>query len=183
MLKFPSGWAAADVASSASAATSTLAPIALVRNWLLLAMGHLHAAGRPPPERRERLPGDVGVAHVKVWVSGQRAGQILPRLITLAERCMDQAGVKIQPGVPGSELQRFADRCPGFRGSAILDEGPGQQVVGVDIAPHAQLALRQLERPREIDVVVGVEVRQLAAVENLVQRVEMADVFDEVVLL
>src|SRR4030095_10921333 len=170
-------------ATSTSAATSALAPIASVRGRLLLVTGHLPAARRPTLERRERLPCHVGVEHMKVRIVGQRTGQILARPVWFAERRMDQAGMKVQPSVLGPELQGLADPRPVFRVSPILDEWPGQHVVGVDVTPQAQLALCHLERPPEIDPAIGIEVRQLAAVEDLVERVEAADVFDEVVLL
>src|SRR4030095_5666154 len=170
-------------ASTSAAATSALAPIAPVRSQLFMATVHLPAARRPPLERRARLACHVGMEHVKVRIVGQRSGQILARPVWFPERRMDQAGMKVQPGILGPELQSLADRGPASRGSAILDECPGQHVVGIDVTPQAQLALRHLERPPEIDPAIGIEVRQLAAVEDLVERVEAADVFDEVVLL
>ena len=52
-------------------------------------------------------------------------------------------------------------------GVSVLEEGPGQSVVAVDILALLQVLPRELQRPRQVAVMVGVEEGEHAAVLGL----------------
>ena len=96
---------------------------------------------------------------------------------------MDHAGVKKQLRIMGSELERFMDRFPRRFQLAVSVQVPGQDIVGVNIAPVVQFPPGQLQAFFRFHVVIGVKISELAVVESLIERVEPANVFDQCILL
>src|SRR5262249_44178765 len=122
---------------------------------------------------------EVSVEHVEVWVRGEGAPEVRLARGDLPQTEMDHARMEEEPGILRSELQGFADRHSGLGQLTVLIESPREHVVRINVTPDLQLLAGQLERADELAVVIGVEVRQLTVVEDLIERVQASDVFDK----
>src|SRR5207245_6026862 len=92
-------------------------------------------------------------------------------------------GMEKHHRIPCAWLQGLRYGVGGFARLAVLIERPGQRVSGVDIATHLKLFLSEGQSVLQLHVMIGIEQSQLAIIEHLVNRVELADKLDQVILL
>src|SRR6201998_3262401 len=109
--------------------------------------------------------------------------QFTARLLMFSESFCDHSCVKQQQRIPRSEVQRFPACLCGFNQISVLVESPCKRVPCVYIAPDFKLLSRQIEGFRELHVVIGVEDRQVAIVQYLIDAPEQPNVFDLRILL
>src|SRR5262249_17338417 len=81
-----------------------------------------------------------------------------------------------------SQAKRLLHGGYGLLGASTAVERPGHRVVAVDVLSDVELALGHIERGRRLDVAVGIEIDQLAAIDGAVDRVEAGEVLDQLVL-
>src|SRR5437879_336840 len=154
MLKFPMGWASTGPGPPRSAAAARAGPRLLQRRRPpgLLAMAALlaRAGDRGPAglgvEVGQGAPRVVRLEEVEVRVGRQGLTEVLARGVPVAEPALDQPGVVEESGVARAELERLAHGLGGRFRLAVLVPGPGEDVVGVDVAADLQLLLRQRQR-------------------------------------
>jgi hypothetical protein len=91
--------------------------------------------------------------------------------------------MKQQERIPRSKLHRFFAGISGFRQLAILIECPRQHVPGIGVAPDFKLLLRKIDGLGELDVVIGIEQREVAIVKDLIDVPKQSDVLDQSKLL
>ena len=119
---------------------------------------------------------------MKVRIGRKRPPQIVARLRPLSEPMMNHAGMKEQACVLGPQLQRLRHGGERLFRLVILIERPGQEVVCVDVSPDLQLFPGELERFRQLPVVVGIKVGSLSIIQDFIYGVQVADVLHKVVL-
>ena len=81
-----------------------------------------------------------------------------PGLVAEAE--LDQAGVVVEVGVPGAELEGLVHHLGGLLGLVVLEQGPGQGVVAVDVLAVDEVEAGEFQGLGQVAVVVGVEQRE-----------------------
>ena len=78
----------------------------------------------------------VRIEDVEMRVRSQSPVQIGARLRCLTETMPNRAGVEKQPCVLRAQLQRLLHGRAGLLRLATFVQGPGEQIIGVDILPH-----------------------------------------------
>src|SRR3989442_8801 len=175
MLKLPRGWAAAPAAP-----TRTASPTAVESARALTGPGSRSPPGRAEP--LERPGGGLRVQDMEVRVQRQRPGDVPSRAVGIAARLVDESRMEVQARVGRAEPQSLLDRGLRFHEPAVAVEGPREDVLSVDVAPHVQLLAGEMQGLDRFHVVIGVEECQLPVIDRLVEGVQRADVFDERIL-
>ena len=134
-------------------------------------------------QRCERARGEVRVEDVKVRIGGESTLQVRARRHRLTQTVQNHASVEKQARILRPELESFVHGGERFLEATVLVEGPGQHVVRVNILSYFKFFLRQGQGRLELHVVVEVKQYQLTIVQDLMETSEIADVFDEGVLL
>ena len=119
---------------------------------------------------------------VEVRVGLEGASEIPGRGADVPERALDHARVIEEPRIARAEAERFGHGGPGRLRLAVLVEGPREEVLRVDVAADVELPAGKGQGRVELRVVVQVEGRELAVVQNLIELGEPPDVLDELVL-
>src|SRR2546430_1659874 len=167
MLKLPRGWAAAPAAP-----TRTASPTAVESARALTG-----PASRSPLSRAEPLerPGSgLRVQDMEVRVQRQRPGEVPGRAVGVAAGLVGESRMEVQSGVGRAEPQSLLDSALRFHEPAVPVEGPRENVMGVDVAPHVQLLAGETQGIDRLDVAVGVEECQLAVIDRFVEGVQRA---------
>src|SRR2546427_7377014 len=175
MLKLRRGWAAARAAP-----TRTASPTAVETARALTGPGSRSPPGRAEP--LERPGGGLRVQDMEVRVQRQRPGDVPSRAVGIAARLVDESRMEVQARVGRAEPQSLLDRGLRFHEPAVAVEGPREDVLSVDVAPHVQLLAGEMQGLDRFHVVIGVEECQLPVIDRLVEGVQRADVFDERIL-
>src|SRR5438046_7464471 len=109
--------------------------------------------------------------NMKMRIGRERELEVLLCLLSFTEVMIDHASMIEEPGVPGPQLQGLRHGGAGLLKPFVLKQGPGQDVIGIDILSDLQLLFRQFQGLAQLYVVVRVEVGELAVIQDLVEGV------------
>src|SRR5215467_12785435 len=130
----------------------------------------------------ERLSGDACLHWVELWIELQGAVQILTRALNIAARLSDHPGVIKKPGIPGAEPERLVDCGLCFVESACLQSRPRQRVCAVYVSADLVLPFCSFVSFLWLEVVIGVEQRNLPVVEHAIKIGQTPDLLDQLIL-
>ena len=82
---------------------------------------------------------------MKMGIDRERALEMLPGFFLLPEPVINHSGMVEKLRVLSAQLERVARWPRVLPQFAVLVKAPGQDIIGVDIAPVVQFTLRQLQ--------------------------------------
>ena len=129
------------------------------------------------------LSGRICIDQVKMRVDLQCFLQFSESFFSLPQSRGNHPGVKQQERIPRSGLHGFFTCIGGFGQFAILIESPRQRIPGIGVASDFKLLLRQIESLGELDVVIGIEEREVSIVQDLIDVPQQSYVRDQSELL